>query len=253
MGGGGKPAREKEVVATATEEVKVLKLQGDDISHFHEDVKVFSEDGTCKVVEILADMTARDLCQLLVYKSHCVDDNSWTLVEHHPLLGLDLLAVIELYNFNLLLRKKYSCIIISPCNLALLITDRQFHLDEIKDMVGQSNAPAMGNNQIGLSGMGISAIAATGGGAAQYLTANEILLPQLGNHSLVLLVAKLFDFDLQYLAFWDCRWRSGLIRCAAGLVDQKVACSNLHNGVSSRCSVPAPANLAVRKHANASR
>lgn len=41
-----------------------------------------------KVVEIPADMTARDLCQLLVYKSHCVDDNSWALVEHHPLVGL---------------------------------------------------------------------------------------------------------------------------------------------------------------------
>ncbi|ELK12690.1 Growth factor receptor-bound protein 10 [Pteropus alecto] len=53
------------------------------------DVKVFSEDGTCKVVEIPADMTARDLCQLLVYRSHCVDDNSWTLVEHHPHLGLE--------------------------------------------------------------------------------------------------------------------------------------------------------------------
>lgn len=53
-----------------------------------QDVKVFGEDGTCKVVEILADMTARDLCQLLVYRSHCVDDNSWTLVEHHPQLGI---------------------------------------------------------------------------------------------------------------------------------------------------------------------
>lgn len=51
-------------------------------------MKIFSEDGMCKVVEIPADMTARDLCQLLVYKSHCVDDNSWALVEHHPLLGL---------------------------------------------------------------------------------------------------------------------------------------------------------------------
>ncbi|KAJ6657840.1 hypothetical protein lerEdw1_001890 [Lerista edwardsae] len=93
MGGGGKPARGKEVVAAAAasfKEVQVLKLQqDDDISCFREDVKVFSEDGTCKVVEILADMTARDLCQLLVYKSHCVDDNSWTLVEHHPLLGLE--------------------------------------------------------------------------------------------------------------------------------------------------------------------
>ncbi|KAF3817070.1 hypothetical protein GH733_013812 [Mirounga leonina] len=53
------------------------------------DVRVFSEDGTSRVVEIAADMTARDLCQLLVYRSHCVDDNSWTLVEHHPHLGLE--------------------------------------------------------------------------------------------------------------------------------------------------------------------
>ncbi|KAM4568747.1 growth factor receptor-bound protein 10-like isoform 2-T2 [Fundulus diaphanus] len=52
-------------------------------------VKIFSEDGIAKVVEIPADMTVRDLCQLLVYKSHCVDDNSWALVEHHPLLGLE--------------------------------------------------------------------------------------------------------------------------------------------------------------------
>ncbi|XP_030638173.1 growth factor receptor-bound protein 10 isoform X2 [Chanos chanos] len=52
-------------------------------------IKIFSEDGMGKVVEIPADMTARDLCQLLVYKSHCVDDNSWALVEHHPALGLE--------------------------------------------------------------------------------------------------------------------------------------------------------------------
>lgn len=51
-------------------------------------MKVWSEDGAGKVVEIPADMTARDVCQLLVYKSHCLDDNAWTLVEHHPILGL---------------------------------------------------------------------------------------------------------------------------------------------------------------------
>lgn len=51
-------------------------------------VKVWSEDGAGKVVEIPADMTARDVCQLLVYKNHCLDDNAWTLVEHHPILGL---------------------------------------------------------------------------------------------------------------------------------------------------------------------
>ncbi|KAM6156711.1 LOW QUALITY PROTEIN: growth factor receptor-bound protein 10 [Erethizon dorsatum] len=54
-----------------------------------QDIKIFTEDGTSKVVEILADMTARDLCQLLIYKSHCVDDNTWTLVEYHPQLGLE--------------------------------------------------------------------------------------------------------------------------------------------------------------------
>lgn len=51
-------------------------------------MKVWSEDGAGKVVEIPADMTARDVCQLLVYKSHCVDDSAWTLVEHHHILGL---------------------------------------------------------------------------------------------------------------------------------------------------------------------
>uniref|UniRef100_A0AAX7VU53 Growth factor receptor-bound protein 10a n=1 Tax=Astatotilapia calliptera TaxID=8154 RepID=A0AAX7VU53_ASTCA len=52
-------------------------------------VKVWSEDGAGKVVEIPADMTTRDVCQLLVYKSHCLDDSAWSLVEHHPILGIE--------------------------------------------------------------------------------------------------------------------------------------------------------------------
>lgn len=52
-------------------------------------VQVSIEDGVGKVVQIPADMTARDLCHFLVYKSHCVDDSSWTLVELHPLEGLE--------------------------------------------------------------------------------------------------------------------------------------------------------------------
>ncbi|XP_038827821.1 growth factor receptor-bound protein 10-like [Salvelinus namaycush] len=52
-------------------------------------IKVYSEDGAGKVVEVPADMRARDVCQFLVYKSHCLDDNNWSLVEHHPLLGLE--------------------------------------------------------------------------------------------------------------------------------------------------------------------
>uniref|UniRef100_A0A670ISM2 Uncharacterized protein n=1 Tax=Podarcis muralis TaxID=64176 RepID=A0A670ISM2_PODMU len=38
------------------------------------------------------------------------------------------------------------------------------------------------------------------------------------------------------------------VRTSLGLADQKVGGSNPRHGVSSRCSVPAPANLAVRKH-----
>ncbi|XP_062866656.1 growth factor receptor-bound protein 10-like [Trichomycterus rosablanca] len=52
-------------------------------------IKVYSEDGVGKVVEVPAHTTARDVCQLLVYKSHCLDDNCWSLLEHHPLLGLE--------------------------------------------------------------------------------------------------------------------------------------------------------------------
>lgn len=55
---------------------------------FKQIIKVFSEDGVGKVVEVPADMTARDVCQFLVYKNHCLDDNCWSLVEHHSLLGL---------------------------------------------------------------------------------------------------------------------------------------------------------------------
>uniref|UniRef100_A0A8C1SWT9 Growth factor receptor-bound protein 10a n=3 Tax=Cyprinus carpio TaxID=7962 RepID=A0A8C1SWT9_CYPCA len=47
------------------------------------------EDGVGKVVEVPADMTARDVCQFLVYRNHCLDDNCWSLVEHHSLLGLE--------------------------------------------------------------------------------------------------------------------------------------------------------------------
>uniref|UniRef100_A0A8C2VTK4 Growth factor receptor bound protein 10 n=2 Tax=Chinchilla lanigera TaxID=34839 RepID=A0A8C2VTK4_CHILA len=54
-----------------------------------QNIKIFTEDGSGKVIEILTDMTARDLCQLLVHRSHCVDDHSWTIVEHHPHLGLE--------------------------------------------------------------------------------------------------------------------------------------------------------------------
>ena len=59
-------------------------------------IKVYSEDGAGNVVEVPADMRARDVCQFLVYRSHCLDDNSWSLVEHHPLLGLGVCLCVGL-------------------------------------------------------------------------------------------------------------------------------------------------------------
>uniref|UniRef100_A0A672RG76 Growth factor receptor-bound protein 10-like n=1 Tax=Sinocyclocheilus grahami TaxID=75366 RepID=A0A672RG76_SINGR len=60
-------------------------------------IKVFSEDGVGKVVEVPANMTARDVCQFLVYKNHCLDDNCWSLVEHHSLLGLGKPAYVYIH------------------------------------------------------------------------------------------------------------------------------------------------------------
>ncbi|CAH6788563.1 Grb14 [Phodopus roborovskii] len=45
-------------------------------------IKVYSEDETSRALEVPSDITARDVCQLLILKNHYVDDNSWTLFEH---------------------------------------------------------------------------------------------------------------------------------------------------------------------------
>lgn len=51
-------------------------------------IKIYSEDETSKALEVPSDITARDLCQLLILKNHYVDDHSWTLFEHLTCLGL---------------------------------------------------------------------------------------------------------------------------------------------------------------------
>lgn len=51
-------------------------------------IKVYSEDETSRAFEIPSDITARDLCQLLILKNHYVDDHSWTLFERLTYLGL---------------------------------------------------------------------------------------------------------------------------------------------------------------------
>ncbi|KYO44243.1 growth factor receptor-bound protein 7 isoform B [Alligator mississippiensis] len=52
-------------------------------------VKVFSEDGTCRSVEVTAGATARHVCEMLVQKTHALHDDSWSLVELHQHLALE--------------------------------------------------------------------------------------------------------------------------------------------------------------------
>ncbi|XP_057601766.1 growth factor receptor-bound protein 14 isoform X3 [Hippopotamus amphibius kiboko] len=52
-------------------------------------IKVYSEDETSRALEVPSDITARDVCQLLILKNHYIDDHSWTLFEHLPHIGLE--------------------------------------------------------------------------------------------------------------------------------------------------------------------
>ncbi|XP_038645621.1 growth factor receptor-bound protein 14-like isoform X4 [Scyliorhinus canicula] len=52
-------------------------------------IKVFNEDGSSQAVEVPSDIMAHDVCQLFVLKNHCVNDNTWTLIEHLPHIGVE--------------------------------------------------------------------------------------------------------------------------------------------------------------------
>ncbi|XP_069877951.1 growth factor receptor-bound protein 14 isoform X1 [Dipodomys merriami] len=52
-------------------------------------IKIYSEDETSRALEVPSDITARDVCQLLILKNHYVDDHSWTLFEHLPHIGVE--------------------------------------------------------------------------------------------------------------------------------------------------------------------
>ncbi|MEQ2314512.1 Growth factor receptor-bound protein 14 [Ameca splendens] len=52
-------------------------------------IKVYDENNTSKAVEVPIDVTARDVCQLFVLKNHCIDDHSWTLIDHLTQLGIE--------------------------------------------------------------------------------------------------------------------------------------------------------------------
>ncbi|XP_059125647.1 growth factor receptor-bound protein 7 isoform X1 [Peromyscus eremicus] len=52
-------------------------------------VKVYSEDGACRSVEVAAGATARHVCEMLVQRAHALSDEYWGLVECHPYLALE--------------------------------------------------------------------------------------------------------------------------------------------------------------------
>ncbi|XP_073091657.1 growth factor receptor-bound protein 7 isoform X1 [Manis javanica] len=52
-------------------------------------VKVYSEDGACRSVEVAAGATARYVCEMLVQRAHALSDENWGLVECHPQLALE--------------------------------------------------------------------------------------------------------------------------------------------------------------------
>ncbi|NXA32830.1 GRB14 protein, partial [Eudromia elegans] len=51
-------------------------------------IKVYGEDDSSRALEVPSDITARDLCQLLILKNHYIDDHSWTLFEQLTRTGL---------------------------------------------------------------------------------------------------------------------------------------------------------------------
>ncbi|XP_057572419.1 growth factor receptor-bound protein 7 isoform X2 [Hippopotamus amphibius kiboko] len=52
-------------------------------------IKVYSEDGACRSVEVAAGATARYVCEMLIQRSHALSDENWGLVECHPHLALE--------------------------------------------------------------------------------------------------------------------------------------------------------------------
>ncbi|KAJ6660816.1 hypothetical protein lerEdw1_017442 [Lerista edwardsae] len=69
-------------------------------------IKVYSEDETSRALEVPSDITARDLCQLLILKNHYVDDHSWTLFEHLTCLGLE--RIIEDHEMVIEVQSKWG-------------------------------------------------------------------------------------------------------------------------------------------------
>ncbi|KAM9305682.1 growth factor receptor-bound protein 14 [Gastrophryne carolinensis] len=69
-------------------------------------IKVFSEDGTNRALEVANDITALNLCQLLIQRNHYVDDQNWTVFEHLSSLYLE--RIIEDHEMIIEVQSKWD-------------------------------------------------------------------------------------------------------------------------------------------------
>ncbi|CAH2305640.1 growth factor receptor-bound 14 isoform X2 [Pelobates cultripes] len=69
-------------------------------------IKVYSEDGTNRALEVPNDISAKDVCQLLIQKNHYVDDHNWTMFEH--LSNLCLERIIEDHELVIEVQSKWE-------------------------------------------------------------------------------------------------------------------------------------------------
>ncbi|XP_063789692.1 growth factor receptor-bound protein 14 isoform X2 [Pseudophryne corroboree] len=69
-------------------------------------IKVFSEDGTSRALEVPNDVTALHVCQLLIQKNHYIDDQNWTMFEELSTLCLE--RIIEDHELMIEVQSKWD-------------------------------------------------------------------------------------------------------------------------------------------------
>lgn len=69
-------------------------------------IKVFNEDSTSRALEVPNDMTALNVCQLLIQKNHYIDDQNWTMFEQLSSLCLE--RIIEDHEMVIEVQSKWD-------------------------------------------------------------------------------------------------------------------------------------------------
>ncbi|XP_018423357.1 PREDICTED: growth factor receptor-bound protein 14 isoform X1 [Nanorana parkeri] len=69
-------------------------------------IKVFNEDGTSRAIEVPNDITALNVCQLLIHKNHYIDDQNWTMFEQLSTLCLE--RIIEDHEMVIEVQSKWD-------------------------------------------------------------------------------------------------------------------------------------------------